>query len=627
MAAKPRPNKTIADAIAHHQAGRLDDALALCEKALKRNSNQPDALHLKGIITFQKSDAEAALEFLDAAIAVAPTNAAYHNSRGLVLKAQSRLDDAIETFERVIALAPRFAPAYNRLAQVIEARGEHDAALALYREARALAPEDAGIAQALARAEARPKGGGPSAASVHHKAATDSPEKLQACLRLAGRKDKVPALVAFRRLLAELPDHAEAHRRFADLLLGLGRCEEAVVAYRRVLSLNPVDADARTNLGVALHRLSRYEEACAAFDAALDLAPGAVAAHYNLGCALADLGRHSQAVEQLAHATAREPDHVSARWNSASSLLALGRFDAGWSEYEWRFKSPGVLDQIGRRQFSAPRWDGSPLDGGRVFIHCEQGVGDVIQMARYLPQIVERGGRPVLECQPELVRLLAGSFDGVAEVVARHDDGTTGAAHDCYLPVMSLPGMFDTTLETIPQTVPYISTPVELAERWAARLAGDGVAVGLVWAGRPSHRNDRRRSCRLVDFAPLGSAPGVRFFSLQKGDAVAQTDLPPDGLAIESLDSELDDFADTAAAVANLDLVISVDTAVVHLAGAMGRPVWTLLPQVADWRWLIKREDSPWYPTMRLVRQQSVRGWPELMASLATDLTAFAAAH
>lgn len=626
MGAKPRPNKTIADAIAHHRAGRLDKALALCDKALKRDAAQPDALHLKGIITFQRGDAEAALEVLGAAIAAAPTNAAYHNSRGLVLKAQGRHDDAMECFERVIALAPRFALAYRRLAEVTEARGEHDAALALYREAGALAPEDAGIAQALARAEVRPRGGGPSAASVHRKGATDSPEKLQACLRLAGRKDKVPALVAFRRLTAEFPDHAESHRRFGDLLLGLGRCEEAAVSYRRALALNPVDADARTNLGVALHRLGRYEEACAAFDGVLDLAPGAVSAHYNLGCALADLGRHSQAIEQFARATAREPDHASAHWNAAASLLALGRFKDGWAEYDWRFKSSTVLDQIGRRRFSAPRWDGSSLDGKRVFIHCEQGMGDVIQMARYVPQIIERGGFPVLECQPELARLLAASFDGVAEVVSRRDDGVASAAHDCYLPVMSLPGLFETTLETIPQSIPYIVVPAELGERWATRLAGDGAAVGLVWAGRPSHRNDRRRSCRLADFAPLGAVSGIRFFALQKGDAAAQAEHPPNGLAIEPLDTEIDDFADTAAAVANLDLVISVDTAVVHLAGAMGRPVWTLLPQVADWRWLVEREDSPWYPTMRLIRQHGAQGWPELMSRLATALAAFATA-
>ena len=396
--------------------------------------------------------------------------------------------------------------------------------------------------------------------------------------------------------------------------------------YRRALALNPVDADVQTNRGVALHRLGRYEEACAAFDAALDLAPGSVDAYYNLGCALGDLGRHAQAVEQFAHATAREPDHASAHWNSSSSLLALGRFKEGWAEYEWRFQSPSVLDQIGRRRFDAPRWDGSPLGGGRVFIHCEQGVGDVIQMARYLPRIVERGGLPVLECQPELVRLLAASFDGIAEVVARREDGTVSAVHDCYLPVMSLPGLFDTSLETIPQTIPYISAPTELAEDWAARLAGDGLAVGLVWAGRPSHRNDRRRSCRLADFAPLGGVPGVRFFALQKGDAADQAERPPDSLAIEPLDSELDDFADTAGAVANLDLVISVDTAVVHLAGAMGRPVWTLLAQAADWRWMVEREDSPWYPTMRLVRQKNALGWPELMARLAADLAAFDAA-
>ncbi len=276
--------------------------------------------------------------------------------------------------------------------------------------------------------------------------------------------------------------------------------------------------------------------------------------------------------------------------------------------YEWRFQSPSVLDQIGRWQFDPPRWDGSPLDGGRVFIHCEQGVGDVTQMARYLRQTIEQG-RPVLECQPDFVRLLNTRFDSIAEVVARRDDGHR--LHDTrLLPAYHEPIRPD---RHEPRNDPEDRSLYHSAHgacralnnaTWRKRI---GRRPGLDEPPQPLQRPAARLPPGRF-FTPCRRA-GVRFFALQKSDAAAQASQPPDGLAIEPLYIQLDDFADTAGAVANLDLVISVDAAVVYLAGAMGRPVWTLLPQLADWRWLIECEDSPWYPSMQLIRQRNASGW------------------
>ena len=411
MAPKAKPkksNKKIEEAIAHHRASRLDEAKALCQAVLKRQAKQGDALHLLGIIAFQQNDPEAGLASIDAAIDCETNNAAFHNSRGLVLSKLDREAEAIAAFERVIAIAPRFALGFNRLGHLLAKRGERDNARALYREALALQPDNAQLAADVAQAEALPRHGGLSASTTHRAAAQAAPDELRACQRLAARADKVPAILAFRQLLIAYQDYAEAHRRFGDLLLELNRCDEAVARYRKSLDLNPVYAEAQTNLGVALHRLGRFEEACGAFDAVLDLAPGTVATHYNLGCALSDLGRYEQAVEQFSRTIDLDPEHASAHWNASSSLLALGRFAEGWSAYEWRFRSETVLDQIGRRQFEKPRWDGAALSGERVLVHCEQGVGDVIQMARYLPMIAGRGGMPILECQSELVTPVRG---------------------------------------------------------------------------------------------------------------------------------------------------------------------------------------------------------------------------
>lgn len=476
---------------------------------------------------------------------------------------------------------------------------------------------------------------------------------LARLLELAGRPaEAVPVWQALLRLQPRQVDH---HHALGEVLQRLGRLEEAATAYREAVRLDPGRAESHNNLGVVLQDLGQYAVAETSLRTALRLNPALTAAHANLGnlyqqqgkfeqalsCyrqALAldpssaathvsvgflhkERGEFERALEHFDTAIALQPGYAGAHWNRALVLLLLGRLREGWADYEWRFQCPEVVQQIGRRTFGRPRWDGADLEGRTLLVHAEQGLGDAIQFVRYLPAVAARGGRVILESPPELVTLLQG-LAGVAGVVGRIEGRLPSLAFDLHLPLMSLPGVFETALHTIPNAVPYLNADPQRIERWRPRLAGEGFKVGLVWAGNPRHWNDRNRSCTLADFAPLAAIPGLRFFSLQKGPTAAQAVNPPAGLSLIDLAPELHDFADTAAVIAQLDLVLAVDTSVLHLAGALGRPAWALLPALPDWRWLLGRDDSPWYPTLRLFRQTEPGDWVGVFARVATALRA-----
>jgi hypothetical protein len=265
-------------------------------------------------------------------------------------------------------------------------------------------------------------------------------------------------------------------------------------------------------------------------------------------------------------------------------------------------------------------WDGKSLNGKTILVHTEQGFGDSIQFVRYLPMVKAQGGRVIFECQQSLCRLLR-SCNGIDEIIEKTSANKLSIQPDVHVHLLDLPGIFGTTLNSIPTNIPYITPDPILVDQWASRLNVDeGFRISIVWAGSPHHARDRNRSCSLADFANLAKVPGLPFYSLQKGYVSIKPDNPPMGIKIVNLDNELHDFADTAAVIANLDLVISVDTAVAHLTGAIGKPVWTLLPFAPDWRWLLKRNDSPWYPTMRLFRQNQPDDWTEVFEQVREKL-------
>jgi len=404
-----------------------------------------------------------------------------------------------------------------------------------------------------------------------------------------------------------------------------GRNAEAVPCCREALRLRPNFVEAHNNLGNALRDLGRADEAEASYAAALALRPTYVEAHYNRGNAFAALGKVEAAERATREALRLRPDYVRGHISLGMHLLLAGRLDEGWAEYEWRWRSTtdGFPDQRG---FVQPRWDGERLDGRVLLLHAEQGFGDTLQFCRYAPLAVARaGGRVVLEVPRALARLMT-TLPGVDQVVA---EGDPLPNFDVYCPLLSLPYTFGTTLDTIPGTSPYLGAEAVPAAQWRSRLATlPGLRVGLVWAGNPRRSQptataiDMRRSVTLQHLAPLASTQGVSFVSLQKGAGAAQAFAAPAGMLLHDWTHELGDFADTASLIEGLDLVIGVDTAVIHLAGALGKPTWMLNRFDTCWRWLLGRDDSPWYPSLRQFRQPKPADWGSVLAEVRGALDA-----
>ena len=431
--------------------------------------------------------------------------------------------------------------------------------------------------------------------------------------------DSVAAEECFRDAIRRAPDFAEAHANLALLRERAGQTAEAEALYRRAIVLNPDHAQVHLNLGALLAGGKRFAEAEAAYRCALELDPHYPGAWSNLGVLLACIKREREAEECYRQALVFEPDHANARFNLAYLLLRQGRYREGWSCLEAR-DWYGVL----AARFPCPRWQGERVAGKALLIGIEAGHGDMIQFCRYAAMVKEQGAARVdLVCHPALKTLFE-TLAGVDDVISLADE--LPARHwDFWVPALSLPFHCDTRVDTIPARLPYLSADPERMARWAPLLPTSGLRVGLVWKGNPRFENDADRSLPgLQTLAPLGTVAGVGFVSLQKG--AGEEEAPAPGLAVTDLGSRIDDFADTAAIVAQLDLVICVDTAIAHLAGALGKPVWVLLPWFkTDWRWRAAGDASPWYPgVMRLFRQEA-GDWAPVVERLADELAALSA--
>jgi len=458
------------------------------------------------------------------------------------------------------------------------------------------------------------------------------------------------AVKLIRDALKRNPDSAEAHSNLGHALLGLARYEEAISCCRSAVRLKPDYADAHNNLGLALQAVGRHEEAIASCQKTLALRPDHAGAHNNMGLAFEALNRHDDAIASYRKATALRPDYAEAHsnlgnglqallrheeaiacyeraqaiasesadahWGESLARLALGDFAAGWQKYEWRWRT--TLFAPRKRDLRRPLWLGEPdLAGKRILLHAEQGLGDTLQFARYAPLVTARGGKVTLLVQPAVKPLLE-TLAGVDAVVA---EAVPPRAYDFHCPLLSLPLAFRTTLETVPAAVPYLSPPASKITQWRSTLSDLGrPIVGVAWSGNPTHRNDRNRSIALPRLAALLSTPRVQFVSIQKELRDHERELLGSFPALTHLGEKLEDFADTAAVVSQLDLVVTVDTAAAHLAGSLAKPVWVLLPYAPDWRWLLHREDSPWYPTMRLFRQTKPGDWESVIARVAHEL-------
>lgn len=419
------------------------------------------------------------------------------------------------------------------------------------------------------------------------------------------------AIVSYGEGLRLAPDDPELLNRRGVALLELARPCDALEDFDRVLAADPGHLDALGNRGNALIKLNRPMEALAAYDRALRMAPGNAQLLTNRAVALRRLDRPHEALMSAASALVNKPDLAQARFVESVARLTLGDFSAGWRGYEARWSVGALASQ--RRKFAVPQWLGhESLDGKTILLHAEQGFGDTIQFVRYAALLAARGASIVLEVQRELVRLLS-RLEGVAAVIAR---GQPLPNFDFHSPLLSLPLAFATELETIPAKIPYIAAADDMVAAWRARLPQGRPLIGLVWAGERSHDNDHNRSMRLESLAPLLGLPGLTFVSLQREVRDADVAFLRDHAELCRIGEEFADFGDTAAVVASLDAVISVDTAVAHLAGAMGKPLYLLLPFAADFRWLRERRDSPWYPSAQLFRQSEFGDWASAVAAL-----------
>ena len=606
--------------IRQHQSGRLDLAETAYREVLAIAPQEAEALHLLGLVALQTGRPEPAVALIGAAIRLEAGRAAYHGNLAQALRALGRLDAAEASCLQALALDPDSVPVLSTLGGILRAAGRLAEAEACYRRAVALKP---GFAEGhnnlgnVLRAQGRP-----AEAAASLRAALDlAPGQPAIAVNFAGVLGELgrhaEAELVYRDVLARQSDRAEALFGLGLVLRKLARPEEAASCFRAALARQPEHPETLVNLASTLLDLARQDEAEPLFRAALRLKPDLVPAHYGLGRALFERGFLAEA-ETCCRAVLRlDPGHVWSHFNLAHLLLLTGRFEEGWAHYDWRTQLPGAV----RRDFAVPLWEGGPIEGKTLLVHTEQGFGDTLQFCRYLPLLARRA-RVVAEVPAPLFRLLA-SLPGLACLVVQ---GAPLPDFDLQCPLLSLPRRLGTTLETIPATVPYLTADPRLSAAWRARLAPlPGLRVGLAWAGgvRPDQPElaavDARRSIALARLAPLAAIEGVSFVSLQKGDAAAQA-APPTSLALHDFTGELADFADTAALIANLDLVISVDTSVAHLAGALGKPVWLLNRFDPCWRWLLGRDDSPWYPTLRQFRQPSSGDWDSVIAAAGTAL-------
>lgn len=515
-----------------------------------------------------------------------PDQAEAYYKRAGTLQGERRFGDALVAFDNAIALKPDHAQAHNgrgivlaRLNRIAEAVGSFDRAIALKSDYAEAHNNRALVLQELGQFE--------------------------------------EALTSLDRAIALQPDNARAHNNRGVVLHGLERADEALASHDKAIALNGDYAEAHYNRGIVLHERGHLDDALASFDRAIALKPDYAAAHNNRGNVLHDLNRLEGALAAFDAAIALTGGFAEASVNKSYCLLRMGRFEEGWRLHEWRKKTERP---VGHRSFPRPVWSGNAdIAGKTVFVHWEQGFGDTLQFCRYAKLLRARGANVVMSVQEPLYRLISHSMPDIRFL----KDDVVPADFDYHCPLMSLPLAFGTTLRSVPDVVPYLVADEERRMTWAPRLRpSTNPRIGVAWSGNAEQRNDLNRSIGLAGLAPV-LAIDADWISLQKEVRNADRSLLGHFRQISHYGELLHDFADTAALIAAVDLVITVDTSVAHLAGAMGKPVWILLAYTADWRWLVDRNDCPWYPTARLFQQQAPRAWDNVVTRVIAALSDF----
>jgi len=609
----------IRQALDAFRAGRLEQAEGICQDIVKMLPDHADGLYLLGLIAYERLDFDSAVDYLKKTLHIDPCHADAYLNLGNAMQGKGLFEEAIAYYRRADGLCPGNADILNNMGVALTAGGNVDEAINCYQEAIRQNPDSALGYNNLGNA-LRAKGNYEGSVQCFKRAiqinpaAADFHKNMGNALRDKGQMDD--ALNCYREALRLNAGDAEVHYNMANLYKETDRRDLAVVSYQDALQINPRLTDARYNLGNTLRDLGRYDEAIACYKIILKREPDYLEAYNNMGVAFKEQGDTVHAIACYEKALEINPGIAETQWNLSLVYLLAGEFEEGWRRYEWRWQKTDYRPFL--RHFSQPLWDGSGIAGKTILLHAEQGYGDAVQFVRYVPQVAAMGADVIIEAPRGLTALFK-AVPGVQQVVPRGDQLPP---FDIHCPLLTLPMIFRTRLSSIPGHVPYLIADPEKKEAWRLKLADDGgrFKVGLVWSGNPEHKNDRNRSLPLERLAPILSVDSVSFYSLQKGEAARMLNDGRYGGRIIDYTGELNDFADTAALLMNLDLVISVDTAVAHLAGALGVQVWLMLPFAPDWRWLLGRTDSPWYPTMRLFRQPSPGAWEPVIEEMIAGL-------
>jgi tetratricopeptide (TPR) repeat protein len=571
--------------IVRYQQGRKIEAIEMLEAALKISPNDAKALSNYGNVLIDLGRFEEALASLNRALMIKPALIEALNNRGGALRGLKRFGEALASFDKALAIRPDYVEALNNRGGVLLTLKRLEGALVSFDKVLAIKPD-------------------------YIEALNDRGLTLHGLNRLE------LALASFDKALAIKSDYLEALNNRGSVLQALNRFEEALASYDKALAIKPDYIEALNDRGLSLMGLKRFEEALESFDKALSIRADYGEALNNRGGALQQLDRFEEALASFDKAPAIRPDFAQAWVNRANCALLMGHFEKGWQSYEWRRKLPNSFKPLAYRQ---PEWSGKEtIRGKTLLLYAEQGFGDTIQFCRYAALAQALGAEVVLSVQSGLVQLLKNSIPAV-EVISSE---ALPPSFDYHAPLMSMPLAFQTNSNSIPAAVPYLRAGPEVVTRWRGRIGKEGFRIGISWQGKKSSEADMGRSFPLHHFKRLSKFPNVRLISLQKNDGIEQLVELPTGMKVETLGDDFDEgsFMDTAAVMENIDLIITSDTAVAHLAGALGRPTWVALQYVPDWRWQLRRADSPWYPTMRLFRQPSQCDWPGVFSEIETQL-------
>jgi pentatricopeptide repeat protein len=579
----PNSSTPLSAALDQHHAGRLAEAETAYRGIIADEPAHSDALHFLGVLLHQRGEHDEAASLLDRALALAPADPACWSNRGLAAAALGDIAFGVTCQERALQLDPSFANARNNLGVALQRLGRFDEAERHYRQLLADHPDF-----------------------------LDARINLGASLLKMKRHDE--ALALYREMIARDVSCEPAHFGAGNALREMGRLDEAIESLLKAIELAPDHFEAHVNLGTTLGLAGRFAEAEACYRCALELRDDPQI-HTCVGAALGSQGQFHREEAHYRRALALAPDHADALHNLALLHLRRGEFVQGWTLHEVRWRASKYRPMIFP---GVPEWRGEPLEGRRLLLVGEQGHGDQIQFVRYA-SVLARMGAEVDALVPDNIAELVRSVPGVARVV----EGEVRADYDFWTPMMSVPHRLAALMPEPFAEVPYMSVSAAKAGDWPRRvskLAGGKRRIGVVWAGSPTFSNDRYRSMPAAALRPLGEIPGIAWFSLQKGAARAQLGGIESALKPHDLTGLIHDFADTAALIQQLDLVITVDTSVAHLAGALGKPVWVLLPANWDWRWMLDRDDSPWYPTARVFRQTELGDWSAVIGEVEVAL-------